>query len=317
MTQMEQATDVQDVRVVHFGLGPLGAAIAGIVASRDGLISVAAYDPAANRAGRDLAEVAGLAAPTDIVVESVSGSLRDVEADVVLFVPDGDLDAAMTDLELILEAGLNVVAIVPELAYPPDDEDEDLTVSMDTLAREAEVTVLALDPADALLGTLPLTLTGLCTQVDRLTVRHRSSGGASGRLSLGDWARTLAETLGWVLDDLDELEEEQAGLPRGHHRIVGNSEGREVLVVETVADAGAQTASVDVEIEGTPSLRLTVSGGASADQTLATLAVNVVPGVLTSDPGLYALADLPPIHYWTSLGLMPAGDDDDDMDDDL
>lgn len=314
---MEQPTDVQDVRVVHFGLGPLGAAIAGIVAGRDGLTSVAAYDPATARAGRDLGEVTGLGGSTGITVESASASLRDIEADVVLFAPEGDLDAATTDLELLLEAGLNVVAIVPELAYPPDDDDDDLAVSMDTLAREAEVTVLALDPADALLGTLPLTLTGLCAQVDRVTVRRRGPGDAGGRLSLGDWARSLAETLGWVLDDLDELEEEQAGLPRGRHRIVGSSEGREVLVVETSADDGAQAASVEVEIEGTPSLRLTVAGGASADQALATLAVNAVPSVLTSDPGLYALGDLPPIHYWTSLGLMPAGDDDDDLDDDL
>ena len=33
---MEQPIDVQDVRVVHFGLGPLGAAIARTVAERDG-----------------------------------------------------------------------------------------------------------------------------------------------------------------------------------------------------------------------------------------------------------------------------------------
>src|SRR3954454_22310710 len=70
MTPMEQPTDVQDVRVVHFGLGPLGVAIAGIVAERDGLTSVAAYDPAAGRGGRDLAEVAGLGITTDVVVES-------------------------------------------------------------------------------------------------------------------------------------------------------------------------------------------------------------------------------------------------------
>jgi hypothetical protein len=312
---MEQPTDVQDVRVVHVGLGPLGAAIAGTVAARDGLISVAAYDPAATRAGRDLGEVVGLGASTGILVESVSASLRDVEADVVLFVPEGDLDAATTDLELILEAGLNVVAIMPDLAYPPDDDDDDLAVSMDTLAREAEVTVLALDPADALLGTVPLSLTSVCSVVDRVTVRRRGPSAPSGHLSLGDWARTLAEGLGWALDDLDELEEEQGGLARGHHRIVGSVDGREVLVVETIVDGGVEVATVEVEVEGTPSVQMSLTGGSSADEALATLAVNAVPAVLTSDPGLYSLADLPPIHYWTSLGLMPADDEDDDEDD--
>jgi hypothetical protein len=56
--------------------------------------------------------------------------------------------------------------------------------------------------------------------------------------------------------------------------------------------------------------------GAGADEALATLAVNAIPAVLTSDPGLYALADLPSVHYWTSLGLMPA-DEDDELDSDL
>jgi hypothetical protein len=317
---MEQPTDVQDVRVVHFGLGPLGAAIARVVAGREGLISVAAYDPNPARAGRDLGEVAGLGATADILIDSSAESLPDVEADVVLFAPEGDLDATTTDLELLLEAGLNVVTILPELAYPPDEEDDDLAVSMDTLAREAEVTALALDPSDALFGTVALSLTGICSHVERLVVRHRraSSGASSAtRLSLGDWSRSLTEALGWVLDDLDELEEAQGGLPRGHHRIVGSMDGREVLMVESVADPAVTGSTVEIEIEGTPTMRLSMSVDGAADQALATLVVNAIPSVLTSDPGLYALSDLPPVHFWTSLGLMPASDEDDELDSDL
>ena len=314
---MEQPTDVQDVRVVHYGLGTLGTSIARVVAARDGLTSVAAFDSAAALDGRDLGEVAGLGRTLDVTVESSPDAIRDVEADVVLYTQDGDLDVAVTDLELLLEAGLNVVAILPELAYPPDEDDDDLAVSIDTLAREAEVTVLALDPSDALLGTLPLSLTAIASRVDRVVVRRRGTSGAIGRLSQGDWAQALAESLGWALDDLDELEEEQGGLPRGHHRIVGSVDGREVLLVETITDPSATAPVLEVEIEGTPALTLTLTGGAGADQSLASLAVNAIPAVLTGDPGLYTLSDLPPIHYWTSLGLMPADEDDEDMDDDF
>ena len=314
---MEQPTDVQDVRVVHFGLGALGASIARIVSERTGLVSVAAYDTSSVHAGADLGEAIGLHA-MDIVVEGAGDTLRDVEADVVLYVPDGDLDATTTDLELLLEAGLNVVAILPELAYPPDEDDDDLAVSLDTLAREAEVTALALDPGDALLGTLPLTLTSICSRVDRVTIRRRGPTNASGRLSLGSWARSLAESLGFLLDDLDEFEAEHGGVAGGHHRIEGSVEGREVLLVESFTEPSLAVASVEVEIEGVPSLQMTISGNSDADQALATLAVNAIPAVLTGDPGLYALADLPPIHYWTSLGLMHASeDDDDDLDSDL
>lgn len=302
---MEQPSDVQDVRVVHFGLGPLGAAIARAVAERDGLTSVAAIDSATSREGRDLGDVVGLGALTGVVVEGNSNRLHDIEADVVLFAPDSDLDVAITDLELLLEVGLNVVTVFPELAYPSDD-DEELLVSMDTLAREAEVTALALDPSDAAFGTLALTLTSICSSVDRLVIRRRSVAGAAGRLSVADWARSLAGSLGWALDDLDETEAE----PGGAHRIVGSMSGAEVLVVELSTDATSP--GLEIMIEGTPSLTLTVSGGASDEQALASLAVNAIPAVLTGDPGLYTLADLPPVHSWTSLGLMPADDDGED-----
>src|SRR5215213_5907386 len=71
MTLMEQPTDVQDVRVVHFGLGALGASIARIVSERTGLVSVAAYDTSGIHAGADLGEVLGLDA-MDIVVDGVA-----------------------------------------------------------------------------------------------------------------------------------------------------------------------------------------------------------------------------------------------------
>jgi len=234
---------------------------------------------------------------------------------VVLFAPEGDLDSATTDLEILLEVGLNVVAILPELAYPPDDDDDDLAVSIDTLAREAEVTALTLDPSDALLGMLPLSLTSVSARVDRIVIRRHGATGSVGRLSLGDWASALASALGWALDDLDEVDDGDLARPNARHRFVGSVGGREVLVVEVLAQPASDGSTMEVEIEGSPSMRMTLSGGASAEDALATLAVNAIPAVLTSDPGLYTLADLPPIHCWTSLGLMPA--DDEDLDDDI
>jgi hypothetical protein len=313
---MEQSTDLLDVRVVHFGLGPLGAAMARDVANRDGLVSVAAIDISPAREGRDLGEVLGLALTTGVVIDGSSARLRDIEADIVLFAPDSDREAAITDLELLLELGLNVVTIMPELAYPPDDSDDDLAVSIDTLAREAEVTVLALDYSDGLLGTLPLVLTGTCSTVERMTVNLRGIASTNSRLSLADWARGLGIALGWNFDDLDEIEEPEAGVARGHHCIVGSIDGHETLVVDvSAADAGAAP-SLHVDIVGTPSLSLTLTGGGDADQAISTLGVNAIPAALTGEPGLFTLVDLPPVHSWTSLGLMHADHDEDDEDED-
>jgi hypothetical protein len=311
MTPMEFPLDVQDVRVVHFGLGPLGAAIAREVAARDGLISVAAIDPAEARVGRDFGAVVGLSGNTRVVVDSSPDVLRGIEADIVIYVPDPGTEGAVVDLEACLEAGLNVVTVYPELAYPPDeDEDEEFAGSIDTLATEAEVTALALDPSDALFGLLPITVSSLASRVDQFFVRRRAAPSPIGRLSLGDWARMLAEALGWALDDLDERDD-GAGAGPGPHPNVGSVGGVPVITVEVISEAGRADPSVEVEVTGNPSLRLTLDGGLQPERTIAALLVNAIPRVLMSEPGLYTLLELAPVHCWTSLGLVPADDDDD------
>jgi len=314
MMSMDETIDVQDVKVVHFGLGSLGAAIARLVADREGLVSVAAIDGTAGRAGLDLGDITGLGESTGIVVEASPSGLGDVEADIVVYIPEGDPDTAVEHLEACLESGLNVVTVYPTLAYPlDDDEDEDLASSIDTLATEAEVTALALDPSDALLGTFALTLSSLAASVERIVVRRIAAPSSAGRLSLADWATMLAESLGWALDDLDESDEGAQGI----HRVTGSMNGSEVIVVEVIAEASRATPRVEIELEGTPPLRLTLDGGGSADQAVAALVVNAIPRVLTSEPGLYTLGELPPIHCWASLGLLPADEDlDEDEDED-
>lgn len=307
---MAASSEMQDVRVVHYGLGPLGVAIAREVARRVGLVSVAAVDESPDRQGRDLAAVAGLGEPTGVVVESSAVGLRDIEADVVLHVAGPDVEAATVELETCLELGLNVITLFSELAYPADEAEDELAPSIDALAREAEVSALALGRSDALLGTLPLSLTALCSRVDRLTVRRRGRPADVGRVSLGDWAEALAAALGWPLDDVDE--DEVGGPPGGRHRFVGRVEGRETLVVELVADPDAAESLLEVDVDGEPPLSLTVRGGAPAEQAVATLAVNAIPAALTSEPGLYTLAEVPPVHAWTSLALVPADEEDDE-----
>jgi hypothetical protein len=312
---MEQPIDIIDVKVVHFGLGPLGAAIVRLVAGREGLDSVAALDLTPGRAGRDLGELAGLGTMTGIIVDSRPDTLGDIEADIVIYVPEVDPESAIVDVEACLEAGLNVVTVFPVLAYPPDDDDDELASSIDTLSNEAEVTTLAIDPSDALLGMLPLSLTAIASSVEKVTVRRRAAPSAAGRLSLADWASVLAESLGWSLDDLDERDD-RPDIGPGTHRIVGSVGGADVLVVEVVSEPDLSEPVIDVEIQGTPSLTLRIGGGGTPDEAVAALVVNAIPRALMAEPGLYSLADLPPVHYWTSLGLLPASDDDDDLDDD-
>jgi len=50
------------IRVVHFGLGPIGAAVAQEIAERPGFKIVGGIDIDAAKVGRDVGDVAGLKA---------------------------------------------------------------------------------------------------------------------------------------------------------------------------------------------------------------------------------------------------------------
>ena len=56
------------IRVMHFGVGPVGAAVAKQIAHRRGFKSVGAIDIDPIKVGRDLGDVAGLTRRLDIKV---------------------------------------------------------------------------------------------------------------------------------------------------------------------------------------------------------------------------------------------------------
>ena len=87
-------------------------------------------------------------------------------------------------------------------------------------------------------------------------------------------------------------------------------------VIEVVSEPDRSEPVLEIDVKGSPSFSLSMSGGSNADDAVAALAVNAIPRVLMADPGLYTIAELPPVHCWTSLGLLPAPDDEDDFDDD-
>src|SRR5947208_2745189 len=162
---------------------------------------------------------------------------------------------------------------------------------------------------------LPLRRTSISPAVERTVFRRRAAPTPPGRLWLADWATMLAEALGWALDDLDERDD-RPDIGRGVHRVVGSVGGREVMVVEVASEPERTESILEVEVVGSPSLRLSLTGGGSAEDGIAALVVNAIPRVLMAEPGLYTLSELPPVHCWTSLGLLPAPDDEDDFDDD-
>ena len=219
------------IRVLHVGLGPIGAAVAQQLVSRPGFKIVAAVDIDPNKIGRDVAEVAELERPVRV---KVSGDLRKTikasKPDVAVLCTSSSLKAVMPPLEELLKQRIPVVSTTEELAYPAG-KNRALARKVDQLAKKAKVAVLAtgVNPGFAM-DALPLALTAICEQVNRIEVRRvqdarlrrlpfqqkigtgltreqfakQVNAGAVRHVGFGESIQMIADAMGWKLTRMTE-----------------------------------------------------------------------------------------------------------------
>jgi hypothetical protein len=162
---------LNEIRVIQYGLGPIGSAVARHVVERRGLELVGGVDIDPAKVGQDVGEVIGLDHSLGFaVVENLAQVPARARADVVLHTTSSYFDLFKSQIIEILEAGLDIVSTAEELAFPWLDHAED-AAEIDAAARRAGKTVLGtgVNPG-FLMDSLPLNLTALCQQVDRMDV---------------------------------------------------------------------------------------------------------------------------------------------------
>jgi hypothetical protein len=162
-----------NIRVAHVGLGPIGAAIAALVARRPGLTIVAAVDVDPQKAGRDLAEVVGLDRPLRIRVRSdLANTLKTAKPHVVVHCTGSSLDVVLPQLETIVAAKASIVSTTEELSYPFCSHLR-AGKRLDAAARKARVAVLGtgVNPGFTM-DALPIMLTAVCERVERIRVNR-------------------------------------------------------------------------------------------------------------------------------------------------
>jgi hypothetical protein len=158
-------------RIIQYGLGPIGSAVARHVVERDGLELVGGIDIDPAKVGKDAGDVIGLGRPLGFdVVESLTQALAGAEADVVLHTTSSYFDRFKPQILEILEAGLDVVSTSEELSFPWLAHAEE-AAEVDAAAKRAGKTVLGtgVNPG-FLMDSLPLNLTAICQRVDHIDV---------------------------------------------------------------------------------------------------------------------------------------------------
>ena len=159
------------IRVLHFGLGPVGAAVARQIAHRQGFRSVGAIDIDRLKVGRDLGEIAGLNKRLGVKVSGdAAKALKAARPDVVVLCTSSSLKSVMPQIDTILKRKVAIVSTTEELSYPVG-KNRALAKKIDAMAKRAKVAVVGtgVNPGFAM-DALPIMLTGICERVDSIRV---------------------------------------------------------------------------------------------------------------------------------------------------
>jgi 4-hydroxy-tetrahydrodipicolinate reductase len=228
------ASKTGPIKVVHFGLGPIGAAVVRQVADRRGFRIVGAVDIDPAKVGRDLGEVAGVGRLLKVTVSSdAKKAIKRAKPDVVVICTSSSLKQVMPQIEQVLELKVPIVSTTEELAYPTKANLK-YARAIHRLARKAKAAVLGtgVNPG-FVMDALPITLTGVCERVEairidriqdarirRLPFQQKIGAGltreqfqkkvddASVRhVGLTESVSMIADALGWKLDRItDEIQ---------------------------------------------------------------------------------------------------------------
>jgi len=316
---------------IQCGLGPTGCGIVRAAAERPWLRLVGAIDIAPDKVGRDVADVAGLAQLTGVLVRD---SLRDLPpADLVLHSTASHLRQVGPLLRQFVERGLSCLSTAEELTWPWLSS-PDLAEELDALARQRGVRLLGagINPG-FVLDLLPMLLTVPCREVAAVRARRivdtarrrpqlqartgigltereyrlRAAKGAIGHVGLRESVALLASGLGWSPEAVTEtIEPVIADEPtETHHFMVrrgqvlgsrqvaeGTVGGTERIRLELALYAHAPDAHDEVQLVGSPSFTVRIDGGIPGDEATPAVVINVIPSLLAAPPGLLTAKDI-------------------------
>ncbi len=161
------------IRIIHYGLGPIGIETARLVRRKSGMEIVGAVDIAPDKVGRDIGEILGIEERMNIPVSGNARELfRRVRADVVVHTASSRIRDIAPQLREMVEEGLHVVSSSEELLFPMSENSE-LLREVHHLAVEKKVSVLGtgVNPG-FVMDALPLFLTGVCQEVQSLRIER-------------------------------------------------------------------------------------------------------------------------------------------------
>jgi 4-hydroxy-tetrahydrodipicolinate reductase len=156
---------MKPIRVVQYGLGPIGCATAKALLEKEGIDLVGAVDIAPDKVAKDLGEVLGMEALGVKITDDPVALFSKTRTQVVAHTTGSFFKDTYSQLEQIAKAGVNIVSSTEELLYPWL-RNPDLATKLDRIAKRDGSTILGtgVNPG-FVMDTLALVLTGVCREV--------------------------------------------------------------------------------------------------------------------------------------------------------
>ncbi|HEX5069437.1 MAG TPA: hypothetical protein VFV78_04410 [Vicinamibacterales bacterium] len=222
------------IKVVHIGLGPIGAAVLRQVAGRKGMQIVGAVDIDPAKIGRDAGEVCGVPRKLGVkVTDDIARTIKAARPDVAVLCTSSSLKKVVPEFEAVLKLKVPIVSTTEELAYPAKANAR-VAKKIDALAKRARVAVLGtgVNPGFTM-DALPIALTAVCERVDAIAIDRvqdasirrlpfqqkigagltreafldRVKAGTVRHVGLAESITMIADAMGWKLDRVtDEIE---------------------------------------------------------------------------------------------------------------
>jgi 2,4-diaminopentanoate dehydrogenase len=232
------ASQTGPIKVLHVGLGPIGAAVVRQVAGRKGFRIVGAADIDPLKSGRDLGQVAELGKPLRVKVSAdVRKAIKAARPDVVVHCTTSSLKTVLPQIEEILKLKVPIVSTTEELAYPTKRNLRYAKI-IHQLAKKSKVAVLGtgVNPG-FVMDALPITLTGVCERLEAIRIdrvqdarvrrlpfqqkigagltreqfQKKVDDGSVRHVGLAESVSMIADAFGWKLDRItDEIQPRMA-----------------------------------------------------------------------------------------------------------
>ena len=160
------------LRVIQYGLGPIGCGTAKAALEHPALELVGAVDIDPNKVGVDVGTILGIPNTGILIKSTLEQVMVDVEADVALHCTGSNLPAMKGQILELLDAGLHVVSTCEELAWPGYRYPELAEIIDQAAKRAGKVAVgTGVNPGFAM-DLLPLVMSTASSEVRSVKV-HR------------------------------------------------------------------------------------------------------------------------------------------------